>query len=272
MRRFVVGDIHGCYDKLSQLLNEIQLSSDDILYGIGDYCDRGEKNLEVLNLLTSLPNFIGIIGNHDIWSYIYLKKSLEGKGLSRDVWITWNGNGGGSTSKELESLSDSDKTRLRDWYGNLKFQIELEDVILKHTASITTLDEVYNNINLESLLEKKYCREDYDCYVWDRGLDNLVFTEPRKKKIHVENKGFIDADAYYKELFTTKKWTIYGHTPHINHGPHYDKDFKLINIDCGAFATKEKYFLPKDGQLCILNIDTFEWLKSDGEKGVFEKC
>lgn len=271
MRRFVVGDIHGCYSKLMTLLNEVQFNNDDILYGVGDYCDRGEENLEVLNFLSSLPNFIGIIGNHDIWPYLYLKKSLKGKGLSRDVWETWMNNGGKSTLEDLKDLPESEKVKLRDWYGNLKFQIELEGAVLKHTASITTLNEVYSNLTLKSLLEEGRCEEDYDGYIWDRDLDKYAFNGSKKKEIYTRDQGFVDATTYYKKFFTTKKWTIYGHTPHINHGPHYDKDFKLINIDCGAFVSKEKYYMPKDGQLCLLNIDTFEWFKSNGEKGVFEK-
>lgn len=260
MRRFVVGDIHGCYDKLISLLDVIKFSNEDTLYGIGDYCDRGNQPLEVLRFLMSLPNFIGIMGNHDIWPYQYLDADLKKERLDRDVFRTWDHNGGFSTLKALQDLGAEEKTKIRDWYGNLRFQIDLGNFILKHTASPNTQDEKYSNLNLKAMIDESYCEKEYDNYIWDRLLDMEVFYKKKYK----------DTD-YYKGIYDNSKWCIYGHTPYVEDGPHYDKDFRLINIDCGAFANKNNYVLSKDGQLVILDIDTFEWFKSDGSSGKFEK-
>ena len=40
MSNYVVGDIHGCYDDLQQMIQKIELSEDDTLFMVGDYIDR----------------------------------------------------------------------------------------------------------------------------------------------------------------------------------------------------------------------------------------
>jgi len=48
-RLFAIGDIHGCFDSLQELVeNKIQLDKDDKLVLLGDYIDRGNKSKEVL--------------------------------------------------------------------------------------------------------------------------------------------------------------------------------------------------------------------------------
>lgn len=55
MRKFVIGDIHGCYMQLVDLLNKIKpdLYQDKIIF-LGDYIDRGPNSYEVIQLLISL--------------------------------------------------------------------------------------------------------------------------------------------------------------------------------------------------------------------------
>ena len=48
----IIGDIHGCYDELNQLLDRIDWSPrDHILILTGDLIDRGPKIKETLMLL-----------------------------------------------------------------------------------------------------------------------------------------------------------------------------------------------------------------------------
>ena len=64
-RDFVVGDIHGCYDPLMDLLKEIKFNfAKDRMFAVGDLIDRGPKSKEVLDLLYE-PWFHSVVGNHD---------------------------------------------------------------------------------------------------------------------------------------------------------------------------------------------------------------
>ena len=64
-RTIVVGDIHGCYDELLELLDRAAFGPDDRLVCVGDLIVKGEKNREVLDLFGGDARFSSVLGNHD---------------------------------------------------------------------------------------------------------------------------------------------------------------------------------------------------------------
>jgi diadenosine tetraphosphatase ApaH/serine/threonine PP2A family protein phosphatase len=64
-RTIVIGDIHGCFDELTDLLNRVELAPDDRVVAVGDLIVKGEKNREVLDLFIEDKRFSSVIGNHD---------------------------------------------------------------------------------------------------------------------------------------------------------------------------------------------------------------
>jgi serine/threonine protein phosphatase 1 len=67
---FAVGDIHGCYRKLVDLMDRLPLDSDtDFLIFLGDYIDRGPQSLEVIEYLLQVGrkvrNTVFLLGNHE---------------------------------------------------------------------------------------------------------------------------------------------------------------------------------------------------------------
>lgn len=65
---FVVSDIHGYYDELRSALDEAHFSAEDPdhwLVSCGDHFDRGDKPMEVMEFLQSLPRKVLIRGNHE---------------------------------------------------------------------------------------------------------------------------------------------------------------------------------------------------------------
>ncbi len=67
MRTLVIGDIHGCYTELLELLDKAALSEDDHIIAIGDLVNRGPQNKEVLDFFRDpeKPNRQSIMGNHE---------------------------------------------------------------------------------------------------------------------------------------------------------------------------------------------------------------
>jgi serine/threonine protein phosphatase 1 len=64
-RDFVVGDIHGCFDKLRQALDDVNFTAEtDRLFSVGDLIDRGPQSTEALEWLAR-PWFHPCIGNHE---------------------------------------------------------------------------------------------------------------------------------------------------------------------------------------------------------------
>jgi serine/threonine protein phosphatase 1 len=62
---YVVGDLHGCYDLLLRVLDEVDFDQTrDRLFSVGDLIDRGQDSLKCLELLAE-PWFYAVKGNHE---------------------------------------------------------------------------------------------------------------------------------------------------------------------------------------------------------------
>jgi hypothetical protein len=64
-RTIVVGDIHGCCDELTDLIDLIKPQPDDRLIAVGDLITKGPKSREVLDWLISDKRWSSVVGNHD---------------------------------------------------------------------------------------------------------------------------------------------------------------------------------------------------------------
>jgi serine/threonine protein phosphatase 1 len=74
MRTIVVGDIHGCYNELVELITDLEDNgkynkNTDRLIFLGDYIDRGEDSRKVIRFIRELQkdndNVIALMGNHE---------------------------------------------------------------------------------------------------------------------------------------------------------------------------------------------------------------
>jgi len=67
---FVVGDLHGNFDSLHKIFNTFQSQGAESCVFLGDYVDRGDMSVEVLNFLLVVrqrygPNIVLLRGNHE---------------------------------------------------------------------------------------------------------------------------------------------------------------------------------------------------------------
>lgn len=69
-RVFAIGDIHGCFDSLKELVEEkIKLTTSDRVILLGDYIDRGSKSRQVIDYMMALKEkgfqLVALRGNHE---------------------------------------------------------------------------------------------------------------------------------------------------------------------------------------------------------------
>lgn len=84
-RDFVVGDIHGMFQHLTQLLEKIEFDeAHDRLFSVGDLVDRGPESKNALEWLDK-PWFYACRGNHEQFAI----DSDDPEQL--DVWVNYNG-------------------------------------------------------------------------------------------------------------------------------------------------------------------------------------
>jgi protein phosphatase len=118
----IVGDIHGCYKELVELLSELGYQpgngAEALMSGpvyshsegrkmifLGDVVDRGPRIIDSFRLVYNMvksDNALCVPGNHDI----KLMRKLRGK----DVQIT---HGLGETLSEIEALSENDREEFK---------------------------------------------------------------------------------------------------------------------------------------------------------------
>ena len=72
--KYVVADIHGCYEEYMKLMQKIKLSDVDHLYILGDTLDRGPEPMKVLLDIMHRQNVTYIIGNHDYLFLYFIRK------------------------------------------------------------------------------------------------------------------------------------------------------------------------------------------------------
>ncbi len=85
-RHLAIGDIHGCINALTALVDLVEFRHGDTIITLGDYVDRGPNSCEVLELIIGLSkshNLVPLRGNHEImmldsrekksWFYAWMK-------------------------------------------------------------------------------------------------------------------------------------------------------------------------------------------------------
>ena len=64
-RDIIIGDIHGCFEELQQLLEAAHVTPEDRVISAGDFVDRGPDSVRVWEFLRDRPNTVVIAGNHE---------------------------------------------------------------------------------------------------------------------------------------------------------------------------------------------------------------
>lgn len=155
-RIFAIGDIHGCFDSLKELVeNKIQLKNSDKLILLGDYIDRGDKSKEVVDYIIELQekgfDIVPLMGNHEI---LLLDAFENQKNISK-----WIQNGGNETLKsfEITSIKNIDPKYLK-FFKELKYYYSWDDFLFVHAGFNDNLVNPFSDFY--SMLWK--CKESYN--------------------------------------------------------------------------------------------------------------
>ncbi|MEL6341491.1 MAG: metallophosphoesterase [Myxococcota bacterium] len=116
MGALIIGDIHGCYDELRDLLGAAGLTDDDEIIALGDMIDRGPQNEAVLRFFRDHPNARSIRGNHE-HKHVAIRDDKTRPALSQQ--ITRRDMGG-----QLQPFFR--------WMAGLPISLQLDDALLTH--------------------------------------------------------------------------------------------------------------------------------------------
>jgi hypothetical protein len=65
-RTIVIGDVHGCYDELQDLLRAVKVRPDDRLISVGDLICKGPDSAGVIAWAKAQSNLDCVVGNHEL--------------------------------------------------------------------------------------------------------------------------------------------------------------------------------------------------------------
>jgi len=118
-RTIVIGDIHGCYDELTELLEKVAPGASDRVVAVGDLLVKGEKNRAVLDLFMSDKRFSSVLGNHD-----------------RAILRYWTGETGALKKKQAKAAAELKKGqgRYAAYLQALPAQIDLGSHLVVHAG------------------------------------------------------------------------------------------------------------------------------------------
>lgn len=233
MNTFVIGDIHGGFKGLQQVLEKSKFDKDtDTLITLGDYCDGWSETVEVIEELLTIKNLIPILGNHDWWLRNWLSEelNLNGFDFNYDEKRVWLKHGGEATVKSYEKNKE-----LKEKHYN--FLLSCKTYHLDENNNVF----VHAGLNLKQPIDKQFHRYyGYDCYFWDRDMWEKAYAGRSVKN-------------NFKNIYI-------GHTPTINYPNNKGTQYQPItrnnitNMDTGAAF---------NGMLSMLNINTHELFQSD---------
>ncbi|MEO8236225.1 MAG: metallophosphoesterase family protein [Flavobacterium sp.] len=228
MRTLVIGDIHGGFKALQQILKKVKVTKNDLLIFLGDYVDGWSESPQVLDFLISLQkthHCIFLRGNHDELLCEWLNESKDN--------LTWYKNGGESTVLAYQSVSNERKQKHIQFLKSLQnYYLDSSNRLFLH-AGFTNM----NGVDSEYFPKLLY---------WDRTLwETALSLDENLETTH----------KFYPRRFTLYKEIYIGHTPVTRIGELIPvQKANIWNVDTGAAF---------NGPLTIMDIETKEFWQSD---------
>lgn len=162
-RRIVIGDVHGHYDALLILLEQIAPDSSDRVYFLGDLVDRGPKSAQVVDFVMH-SGYQCLRGNHEQM----LLDALEACNVSSHEFQAWLYSGGYST---LVSYEYKIPQAHLQWIESLPLYLDLGDIWLVHAG-------VHPEMAIEEQTTDQFCWIRDEFHKIDRPYftDKLIIT------------------------------------------------------------------------------------------------
>lgn len=118
-RAIVIGDIHGCYVELVDMLDEVGIGPEDRVISVGDLITKGPGNREVVEFVRRRQNFTAVLGNHEYT----LLQHYRGEDVSL-------------MTEHFQAISDLGETfeECMEWVASWPLYLDLGDYFVVHAG------------------------------------------------------------------------------------------------------------------------------------------
>ncbi|HEU17760.1 MAG TPA: serine/threonine protein phosphatase [Deltaproteobacteria bacterium] len=192
---FVIGDIHGCLDKLKTMMNRLDLDGEnDTLVFIGDYIDRGPDPKGVvdfiLDLKTRLKHVVCLLGNHEQTFLNYYHHGTDAQ--------LFYLNGGETTVESYGMVETPEGKKINvpedhlEFFDSLLPYYETDDYIFVHAGIRPGVP-----MNKQNIEELTWIRYEFIRHTYDFGKIVIFGHTPLSEPMIEHNKIGIDTGAAY---------------------------------------------------------------------------
>lgn len=196
----VIGDVHGCFESLKALLNQIEDIENHDVCMLGDLIDRGPKSKQVVDFVIE-NEFKCILGNHefmfckvveDPWEYSY--------------WLEYGGNEtlASFDCKTIEEFKEK-YYQYYEYFKALPLYLEYNNFILSHSTAFSAWTSRDGKTEKDRQSFEDHC-------LWNRhfevknlmpeGKINVIGHTPVATPIHRDHYIMIDTGCVYKKYLT----------------------------------------------------------------------
>lgn len=235
--RYIVADIHGCYNEFMELLHAIGFSSQDELFVLGDCMDRGPHPIAVIQQLISMPNARYVLGNHDAMMLSVLRcltaeitaesiDTLKNQEQVSQIYSLWMNNGGEVTLGQFAALPQ-----------------QQQEEILCYLKQASTFEAVQHNDALYIMVHG--------------GIDQF---DPTKELEEYDPQDFLWCRANYRRRYyaSDRIHLVTGHTPtpliRKDKQPLIFQENGHLALDCGCvFGGQLAAYCLETGQTVYVN-------------------
>ena len=227
MSVWAFSDIHGnrkLFDAIKNFIKE-----DDIVYFLGDACDRGPDGWEIIKEILADERFIYLKGNHEDMLVKAYFEQMEGDYSSHREMDLWFWNGGQPTLNVMEC----DKVKEVINTVNKLALLPLTAEYVNKNGELIHMSHAGWSMGLETPTSEEW--------VWDRthfldtnwfGPDNAIVIHGHTPIPHlVEELSFFYEGLAEEELEPGALWYCGGHKIDIDCGTHFTNTTVLLNLD-----------------------------------------
>lgn len=168
MSKYVMSDLHGCYDQFIKLLELINFKEEDELYILGDVIDRGPDSLKIIDYISPKNNITLLLGNHE---QMYIEWFETGYPYD------WFGNGGRLTFEELCKKPIEFQYSLYSYFRKLPRFLVVDKYILVHAGLDLSFD--YKDLSIDEILKAQTLQYN----IWGRSHIGKYYELPSGHKI-----------------------------------------------------------------------------------------
>lgn len=224
MGKYVMSDIHGCYDKFIEMLKLINFNDNDELYILGDIFDRGPEPIKILDHIIGNKNIYLIKGNHE---------QMFIDAIDHKDYMHWYCSGGQVTHEKIMELGQEKEQQIYDYIKSLPIIKIVDNFILVHA-------NLYTPRNYELLNEDELIKiQNNDHTLWDREH----IGEEKRYKDYTIICGHTPVQTISEELRKESKIYYSNNYCYIDCGCVFDKVIDSSKLACLRLNDMKEFYV-----------------------------